>query len=137
MYHILIPIRKVEAHTQQVVDAVCDLPLQANSAKVSLLYTFEELDSDPGGTISLEEYDDVPENVAEITDAFEDEGFEVQLATVEGDHAEAIISFTRDRDVDQIYLLGRDRSPTGKAIFGSTVQSVILDTDVPVTVVPE
>jgi nucleotide-binding universal stress UspA family protein len=53
----------------------------------------------------------------------------------EGEHANRIIRVAENRDCDHIFLTGRRRSPTGKAIFGDTAQSVILNFDDPVTVV--
>jgi nucleotide-binding universal stress UspA family protein len=38
-------------------------------------------------------------------------------------------------DVDHVAMGSRQRSPAGKAIFGSVAQQVILDAAVPVTVV--
>ncbi|MFC6613593.1 universal stress protein [Halopenitus salinus] len=137
MYHILIPVRKDETRTRRQVNAVSDLPVRSEEVSVTVLYVFEEIDSDLGGTLSLQEYDDVPETVTWARDALEDEGFDVDALVAEGHPDDAIVSLASDRDVDQIVLGGRKRSPTGKAIFGSTVQSVILDADVPVTVVPE
>lgn len=137
MYHILIPVRKDETRTRRQINAVGDLPVRSEEVSVTVLYVFEEIESDLGGTLSLQEYDDVPETVTWARDALEDDGFDVDVLVAEGHPDDAIVSLASDRDVDQIVLGGRKRSPTGKAIFGSTVQSVILDADVPVTVVPE
>lgn len=52
-----------------------------------------------------------------------------------GDKAEQILSVADDQDVTHIFLIGRRRSPTGKAIFGDTAQDVLLNADVPVTLV--
>lgn len=137
MYHILIPVRKNETRTRRQVDAISDLPVRPGDVSVTVLYVFEEIDSDLGGTLSLQEYDDVPETVTWARDRLETEGFDVEALVAEGHPDDAIVSLSTDRDADHIVLGGRKRSPTGKAIFGSTVQSVILDADVPVTVVPE
>ena len=39
-------------------------------------------------------------------------------------------------DADAICVSGRKRSPTGKAVFGSVTQDVILSSDLPVFAVP-
>ena len=52
----------------------------------------------------------------------------------EGEHAHAIIDVAEDNDCDHVFLTGRRRSPAGKAIFGDTAQSVILNFDGYVTV---
>lgn len=46
-----------------------------------------------------------------------------------GDRANAILEVAAANDCDYIFLLGSRRSPTGKAIFGDTTQSVILNFD--------
>lgn len=52
----------------------------------------------------------------------------------ENGHADAALRLAADRDCDHIFVAGRQRSPTGKAIFGDVAQSVILNFDGPVTV---
>lgn len=47
----------------------------------------------------------------------------------DGDRADAILEVAGDRNCDYVFLLGRRRSPTGKAIFGDTAQAVILNFD--------
>lgn len=45
------------------------------------------------------------------------------------DRAEAILEVAEANDCDYIFLMGRKRSPAGKAVFGDTAQSVILNFD--------
>lgn len=54
--------------------------------------------------------------------------------TESGEQATAILDVAKETDCDHVFLHGRRRSPTGKAIFGDTTQSVILNFDGYVTV---
>ncbi|PSQ08136.1 universal stress protein UspA [Halobacteriales archaeon QS_6_71_20] len=54
-----------------------------------------------------------------------------------GDRAETVLTEARRRDCDHVFLAGKNRSPTGKAVFGDDTQRIILDSSVPVTVVTE
>lgn len=49
-----------------------------------------------------------------------------------GEAAQAITDYASDREASYIVVGGRKLSPVGKAIFGSTTQSVILEADRPV-----
>jgi nucleotide-binding universal stress UspA family protein len=51
-----------------------------------------------------------------------------------GDPQEAILNTANQEDVDHIFIHGKQRSPTGKAVFGDTAQAIILNFDGPVTV---
>lgn len=51
-----------------------------------------------------------------------------------GDEYEQIIQTAEDYDCDHVFIAGRRRSPSGKALFGDTAQQVILNFDGPVTV---
>ncbi|WP_418282879.1 universal stress protein [Halorubrum sp. DTA98] len=52
-----------------------------------------------------------------------------------GDHADEIVAIAADVDADRVIVGGRNRSPTGKAVFGSVAQEVILTAPCPVTFV--
>jgi len=54
-----------------------------------------------------------------------------------GDRVEAILEEARINDCDHVFVSGRKRSPTGKAIFGDDTQQIILNYDGHVTVMTE
>jgi nucleotide-binding universal stress UspA family protein len=53
-----------------------------------------------------------------------------------GDPGEELIAAADEVDADLICVSGRKRSPAGKAVFGSTTQTVVLNADRPVLAVP-
>lgn len=82
---------------------------------------------------------DAAENVAQSFADDELDGIEVDYTAVgtvheEGEEAHEILSVAENRDCDYVFLVGRRRSPTGKALFGDTAQSVILNFDGRVTI---
>lgn len=65
------------------------------------------------------------------------------VATVEthqyvrgNDPATDVLECAKAVDADELVIGVRERSPAGKAIFGSVAQELLLDTDRPIVVVP-
>jgi nucleotide-binding universal stress UspA family protein len=63
-------------------------------------------------------------------------GATIETAVESGEVATEILSQADDFDVDAIVLGFRKRSPTGKLVFGSTAQDVLLSASCPVVAVP-
>ncbi len=67
------------------------------------------------------------------------DGIDVEYESVGriGDERDEILDVAHEYGCDHVFLAGRKRSPTGKALFGNRTQSVILDFDGAITVVTE
>lgn len=71
----------------------------------------------------------------EFADRFEAAGLDTEIRGAIGDEADAIVSLAADTAADQVVIGGRERSPAGKAMFGSTAQDVLLNAPCPTTFV--
>lgn len=65
---------------------------------------------------------------------FTDLDVSYELVGKVGREVRGILAEAKERDCDHIFLTGRRRSPTGKAVFGDATQSVLLNFDGPATV---
>lgn len=70
-----------------------------------------------------------------ISKALTEAGIDHTIRGAVGDHADEIVSLAEERDADRVLVGGRNRSPTGKAVFGSVAQEVMLTAPCPVTFV--
>jgi len=113
-------------------------------ATVVLLHVFtqEEYDSTTSnlgvGDASEVTVDDVARRhgaIRSISRLFEEEGIDYEIRGAIGTHADEIVRLAMDTESDLVIVGGRGRSPTAKAIFGSTAQQVILAAPCPVTLV--
>jgi nucleotide-binding universal stress UspA family protein len=64
------------------------------------------------------------------------EGLAVEYETIGalGDKKEQVLKIAHQKDCDHLFISGRKRSPTGKALFGDVTQSILLTFDGMVTV---
>ncbi|MFC6725558.1 universal stress protein, partial [Halobium palmae] len=51
------------------------------------------------------------------------------VARTTDDVAETVLEVAQERGCDHAFLLGKRRSPTGKALFGDVAQQVVLNFD--------
>ncbi|MFC6825153.1 universal stress protein [Halopelagius fulvigenes] len=64
--------------------------------------------------------------------------YEISAAVIEEDElGETILETASETDCDHVFIVGRKRSPTGKALFGDVTQRVILNFDGLVTTLME
>lgn len=125
MYEVLIAIDEDDDHVEKQVEAVLDLPGR-DEVHAHLFHDFT--DNPSGASIG---------QIAAARHAredLEDAGIEVTLHEASGDPAESILETARELDVNAICVASRKRTPTGKVLFGSVTQAVILGADRPVLV---
>ncbi|GAA0715874.1 nucleotide-binding universal stress UspA family protein [Halorubrum trapanicum] len=139
MYRVLLPVGGDATHVLDAADAVASLPNAASDVEVVILNVYEGFEaSGEGGRVDSEEVWN-EENYPESVDTVEERLAAADVATTRrrehGDPADTIIEVADELDVDNISMSGRRRSPTGKMLFGSTTQSVLLAADRPVTVI--
>ncbi|WP_226480486.1 universal stress protein [Natrinema amylolyticum] len=143
MYRIVIPVDPDEERAMEAADYVAGLledgPVESpDELAVTVLNVFEEFSAvDDGVRVTSDELfdpDDVPESVDAVRDALEAAGIDVDVVRRHGEPAEEIVDYADSVDADTIVLPTRERSPVGKAVFGSVTQQVMLETDRPVTV---
>ncbi|WP_323675979.1 universal stress protein [Halorubellus sp. PRR65] len=124
MYHVLIPVDQSGERARAQANAVADLPAADTEVSATVLHIFQE---NPAGA-SVNQV----ESVRRATDVLDEAGVEYGLDEESGDPSAEIVERANELDVDCICVAGRKRSPTGKALFGSVSQNVILDSDRPV-----
>lgn len=75
-----------------------------------------------------------------IEDAVGEHSFDFEIRTKlaeESDQTDLVLDTADDADCDHIFIVGKRRSPTGKAIFGDLTQEVILEFEGAVTLLME
>lgn len=126
MYEYLIAVDGDESRARAQAKTVADQPENAEDIHATILHVF----SDGEGVGSVEQ-------IAAVTlarDILDDAGIEVTLDETSGDPTTAILETAEHVDAKRICVAGRKRTPTGKVLFGSISQGVILSTTRPVLV---
>ncbi|WP_256288811.1 universal stress protein [Halobellus inordinatus] len=132
MYRILLPVDDDEDRARAQAAFVAGLPAADSDISVVVTHTLTSAETDaPEELRNVERVD----TVKLVRDALEERGIAVELAEARHPPAEGILDIVAEFEVDHVAMGSRQRSPAGKAIFGSVAQQVILEADVPVTVV--
>ena len=116
--------------------------LAESGAEITLVHAFEtaEAANETAERLGLEDGSAADlarrlDSVREVVRALEASGVGVDVDGRVGDPGAAVASVAADLAADRVVVGGRDRSPTGKAVFGSTAQDVLLSAPCPVTFV--
>jgi len=73
--------------------------------------------------------------VREVAKGLEAADIDYHITGRIGEHGARIVDIATEEGADHVIVGGRRRSPTGKAVFGSTAQHVLLESPAPVTFV--
>ena len=139
MYRVLLPVGGDVDHVLAAADSVASLPNADDEVEAVILNVYEGFEvSGEGGRVDSEDVwneENYPESVDRVEARLNEAGIATSRRREHGDPAETIVEVAAELDVDNITMTGRRQSPTGKMLFGSTTQSVMLDADRPVTVI--
>lgn len=145
MYRVLMAVDEDEEQAAEIASAVERLAGNVDDLEVVILHVFRDVElpsqvviHEPLGDFEETHHEqrEVPDAVTDVADRLEDRGIDAELRIERSENpAETIIAFADDHDVDNVFIGGRKDSPLGKVLFGSVAQAVLLNTDVPVTVV--
>jgi nucleotide-binding universal stress UspA family protein len=124
MTDIVLAVDSDEQRARSQAERVADIDWDRDATSVTVLHVFTK--NVEGATISQ------LGAARDARDVLEDAGIEVTLDETSGDPATRIVSYAEEVDAGLICVAGRRRTPTGKAVFGSVSQSVMLDSDIPV-----
>lgn len=135
-YRVLIPVDDDEGRARAAAEAVTTLPGDPGAITATVFHVFEPFRATDEGMITdsddIFEHADLPDSVETAVEILESAGIETELRREYGDPSDQILAAAAEVDADSIVMSGRKRSPTGKIIFGSITQSVLLNADRPV-----
>lgn len=126
MKTILLCIDTDVKRAKRQVESITTLPLKTDDVKIVIYHVFRGDEADAKRLKS----------VIETIDKLEEAEFTFEVRQSSGDITRNILEMADELNVDTISLAGRKRSPTGKALFGSITQDVILKSNRPVILSP-
>ena len=135
-----------EDRLAKIVTTATDLAGPA-SAAVELVHVFEraeydrirdQLDVGGGNELTPDEVAKRHLTIRKLGEAMADAGLQYSWhgrISDDGAQGDGIVAAAAELGADLLVVGGRSRSPTGKAVFGSTAQDVLLNAPCPVTFV--
>lgn len=140
MYTVLVAVDAEHATARLAAETVAAFP-GLDEIEAVVLNVQQEFDTpDEGERVSsadMYDEDAFPKSIDIAEEIIKNTGVSVTRRREHGDPAGEIVDVADRVDADQIVMANRKRSPAGKALFGSVTQSVLLDTNRPVTVISE
>ncbi len=141
---ILLAVGPGDANrTAELAEAVIEVAKPADSTVV-LGHVFtdseykevlERLEFDPDTAVDTDEVTQRHATIRNLRAPLDDAGVAYEIRGAVGEHGKTIVDLASAVDADRVIVGGRKRSPTGKAVFGSTAQEVLLSAPCPVTFV--
>lgn len=128
MTHVVLAVDDSDERARLQAERVADLEWAPGGVHVTVVHVFTE--NREGASIGQFG------PARRAREVLEDAGIDVQLDETSGDPDAELVDYVRDREADLVCVAGRQRSPAGKAVFGSVSQSVMLNVDVPVLFCP-
>ncbi|MCU4750440.1 universal stress protein [Halobacteria archaeon AArc-curdl1] len=124
MYTVLLAIDTSNDRAIAQATAVASLPEATSNVRAVLLHVFD--DNPEGASVNR------LSSVRRAIGVLEDADVDYELREASGEPATEILQAAESVAADAICVSGRQRTPTGKALFGSVTQSVLLEADRPV-----
>ncbi|MGB9955068.1 universal stress protein (plasmid) [Haloferax prahovense] len=139
MYTVILPVDSDEERGKTAAEYLTTLPGSPTDVDVVVLTVLKDSDliGGDGSYVHAEDLDDrdsMSRTNQSVTEFLRDEGIKATSRIEQGVPHETILRVADDVDADGIVIVRRDRSPVGKAIFGSVTQKVLLSAEQPVTV---
>lgn len=142
MKRVLMPVNGEPDLLERQLNTL-DRVLDSDDVEVTILYVHEEIDTPPdeaGDTVidsinkNIESLQGIPQTIERAKTSLEEDGIPVAVVTTTGDPKSVIHGVAEEVAADVILVAARDRSPVGKAVFGSVTQNLILTGNWPVLV---
>lgn len=121
MKTILFCIDTDVERARKQVESITDLPFKQDQIRIVVYHVFRGKDEQADA--------EQLKSVIYVTETLEDAGYSVDVQQSSGDASRHILEKAESIEADMISLAGRNRSPTGKVLFGSVTQDVVLDTE--------